>query len=186
MIITRNIETAIEVIRKGGIIICGADTIFGMFGSALKKDTINRIYEIKGKNYREPLSFNCSGIDEMEAYTDIDYKEREIVKRALKQGSHFTFIAKKKINNECFDLISKNNELGVRIIRHPEIEMLTKYCGPIISTSANLHGERPVSDFSGIDTRLFNKVDLILESICYYGKPSSLYYVHEGRIVERQ
>jgi tRNA threonylcarbamoyl adenosine modification protein (Sua5/YciO/YrdC/YwlC family) len=186
-LVTDNISLSIYYLRQKKLIIYPTDTVFGLGCSLFDYNSIKKIYELKGKNFNEPLSFACKDIDEMEKYMELDSKKIGKIKDLLRKGSHYTFVAERKLTmdrnlDSCLDLISKSNKIGIRIIKHPSVEEIVKYAGPIITTSANFHGEKPVKE-TGMLGKISGSVNLVLDGKCDYGRPSIVYGLVDDRII---
>ena len=185
--VTQSIPLSIHYLKQKRAIIHPTDTVFGLAACIDDYNSIKKIYEIKGKDFNEPLSFACRDINEMEKYMELDFKKIGKIKDLLRKGSHYTFVAERKLTmdrniDSCLDLISKNNKIGIRIIRHPSVEEIVKHAGPIITTSANFHGENPVKE-AGMLGKISDSVKLILDGKCYYGRPSIVYDLVDDRII---
>ena len=73
----RLISKAVDVLREGGVIIYPTDTVYGLGCSLSNKRGIERIYEIKRRNKKRPLSFVCSDLKHISQYamvSDYAYK----------------------------------------------------------------------------------------------------------------
>jgi L-threonylcarbamoyladenylate synthase len=178
------IGRAIGELKNGGIIDYPTDTVIGRGCNLWNYNSVKRIYQMKGKDFNEPLSFACSSIEEIKAYADISFREIDKIKQLLKSGSHYTFILKAKVKHPSIDIISRNKKIGIRIIDHPTVKMLTKYAGPIITTSANFHNEKAPKSIDELTKSEFAKsADLTISGKCYYGKPSIVYDLVDDRII---
>ena len=164
------------------IIVYPTDTVFGLGCSLFDYNSITKIYEFKGKEFKEPLSFAVSSVEELEFYADVSEKELGKIKDLLKQGSHYTFVAKQKLRHQCIDRIAKDGKIGIRVLNMPLIQRLTEFA-PIITTSANIHGEKPAEKYMDINEKIKDAADLLISGKCYYGKPSIVYDLVEDRIL---
>lgn len=178
------IGEAISALKAGLIVNGPTDTVFGAFADAMNKDAVKKIYDIKGTGFSQPLSFACRDVDEIGAYADINYREKGKIKELLQSGSHYTFVLRKKKGNPSLDMLARDGKIGIRIIRHPVISLLTKHVGPIITTSANFHNEPAPKDFQSLmESEFSNSAYINLNGKCYYGKPSIVYDLTNGRIL---
>lgn len=66
------------------------------------------------------------------------------------------------------DYITQNNNLvAARVSAHPElIEICRAWGGPLVSTSANLHGEPPLPDADSIHTQFADDLGAIVAGEC--------------------
>src|SRR5690242_6123585 len=66
----RNINTVVETLRKGGVIIYPTDTIYGLGCDIFNHDAVERICRIKNINpAKAQLSFICDDLSDMSRYT---------------------------------------------------------------------------------------------------------------------
>jgi L-threonylcarbamoyladenylate synthase len=166
------------------IIIYPTDTVFGLGCGLFDYNSITKIYKLKGKNFKEPLSFAVSNVKEIELYADVSAKDIDKIKELLKQGSHYTFVAKQKFKHPCIDRIAKNGKIGIRVLNTPLIQKLTEFA-PIISTSANVHGEKTARRYEDLDERIIRAADIAIKGECHYGKPSIVYDLVDDRILRK-
>ncbi len=61
-------KTIVSVLKDGGIGIIPTDTLYGVVGQALSKKTVDRIYEVKGRDYSKPLIILISKISDLEDF----------------------------------------------------------------------------------------------------------------------
>ena len=48
-------KKAKEVLEKGGVVVLPTDTLYGIIAKVTKKDAVERIYDIKGRNTAKPF-----------------------------------------------------------------------------------------------------------------------------------
>ena len=51
----RAIETAVGILKKGGVVVIPTDTVYGLAASAFDRAAQKKIYRLKGRSYRKPL-----------------------------------------------------------------------------------------------------------------------------------
>ncbi len=54
-----------SVLVSGGVVVMPTDTVYGLVGSALMPDTIERIYQIKGRSNDKPFVILVADIDDL-------------------------------------------------------------------------------------------------------------------------
>jgi len=157
-------------IRNGKVIIYPTDTVYGL-GCSIYSENVRRIFDIKKRNLKNPLSIAFSDLDMLKKYVILNKEEERFIRENI--NDPYTFVVRKRHNIP--DIITAGREkVGVRIpnlrltrevIRHAKV--------PIITTSANISGEKAPSDFKEIDDRIKRKVDLLIDSgRCKIGTPS--------------
>lgn len=67
-IIKENISRAAELIRNGGLVAVPTETVYGLAGNGLSAESVEKIYEIKGRPTVKPLALMVRGAGEMESY----------------------------------------------------------------------------------------------------------------------
>jgi len=55
----------INILKKGGIGMVLTDTIYGILGSALNPKTVERVYEVKGRDKNKPLIILISQLSDL-------------------------------------------------------------------------------------------------------------------------
>ncbi len=56
-----NVEEAAEILRKGGLVAVPTETVYGLAGNGLVPETIEKIYEVKGRPAIKPISLMVPG-----------------------------------------------------------------------------------------------------------------------------
>jgi L-threonylcarbamoyladenylate synthase len=158
------------------IFIYPTDTIYGIGCDAEDKKLVDIIREIK-KRDSTPFSVIAPSIEWILENCETSLEE---INNYL--PGPYTLLLKKK-NKYFLNHVSDTEFLGVRIPKHPFIELLQKTGKPIITTSVNLSGEKPANKVGEISEEILSKVDMIFDFGELSGKPSKL--VKEGKIVER-
>ena len=156
------IDSSIEVLKNGGVIIFPTDTVYGIGCLWNSLDAINKIFELKQRDYSKPLSAYFSNVEMMREYvSEIPPIFYPIANKYLPGA--LTLILKK--NDKINDLATANFQtIGIRIPNNEFILKLIEKIGePILGTSANLSNEVAIK--SAQETyKVFNdKVPLIIE-----------------------
>lgn len=129
------IEQAVEVLKKGGIIIYPTDTVYGLGCDITNHRAIEKICKIRGiKPEKANFSFICSDLRHISDYIKpIDTTVFRVLKKAL--PGPFTFIF--NANNNVPKLLSSNKKtVGIRVPdNNIAREIVAALGNPIISTS---------------------------------------------------
>ena len=157
----RHIERAVEILRRGGVIIYPTDTIYGLGCDITCKEAVEKIRLIKGRDDKKPMSFVCADLASVSQYARVSNYAYRILKRCLPGPYTFVLPATRETPRM---LQSKQKTVGLRVPDHPVPLAVIKELGnPIISTSANLSSEEVLTDPSQLEEVLGSQVDLILE-----------------------
>ena len=150
----------VSIIKNGGVVLIPTDTIYGISCDATNLDAVRKVYEIKERNYNNPLLILVSSMDML-----LDYIEglNTIEKKLIEEfwPGRLTILLKK--NKNIDDLVTAGSKyVGVRM---PDdkylIDLIDKVGKPIISTSANKSGERPIVSPSILDNNILTKFDYV-------------------------
>jgi L-threonylcarbamoyladenylate synthase len=177
--IKNQIEKAVEILKKGGVIAYPTDTVYGIGCDVFNNKAIKKILEIKKRDQNNSLLVAVSDFKMMASIVIFTEKERKFMEKFL--PGPITFILPKKSNISNL-VTGKRNNLGVRMPDNKEALEIIRQAGfPIITTSANISGQKPVSESRDIDLI----VDFVVEGKCKYKKPSTIVDLINKRIIRQ-
>jgi L-threonylcarbamoyladenylate synthase len=122
---------AAQLIRGGGVIAFPTDTVYGLGAAADDEVARKRIYRIKGRPVGMPLILMAAAESQLEGWVHLDSRAEGFVRRWW--PGPLTLILHAK----------GGGTLGVRIPQHKVALDLLRAAGPLMTTSANLHGKDP-------------------------------------------
>lgn len=157
----RLIRRAAEALERGGIIIYPTDTVYGIGCDLFNKKAIERIYQLKGKMRKQPLSFIVPDLKEVSSYAIVSNYAYRIMRKLLPGPYTFVLPATKMVPKKIAEVNKKT--VGIRIPDNNVCHLLLEeFPRPIISTSANLSGSEVLNDPEVIQDELGKMVDVIL------------------------
>ena len=68
-----------KVIEEGGVIIYPTDTVYGI-GCSLNVGSVARVFEIKKRDMKNPLSVAFSDIEMVKRYAFLDYEKEKFIR----------------------------------------------------------------------------------------------------------
>ncbi len=175
----RYINKAVQVLRKGGIIIYPTDTVYGMGCDIYNKKALEKLFRIKNDVGTKLFSFICSNFKEISKYAKIsDYAFKKM--KYLLPGPYTFILPTTRLVPK--ELWSKRKTVGIRIPNNKVALKLVELLGnPIISTSTtNRKGDVLYEPFE-IRNIFNNQVDLMLASGNLIGDPSSVIDLSEDQ-----
>ena len=122
---------AANLLRSGGVIAFPTDTVYGLGAAADDEVARRRIYLIKGRPVGLPLILMAAAESQLESFVHIDSRAEEFIRRFW--PGPLTVILHAR----------GGGTLGVRIPKHKVALQLLRASGPLMTTSANLHGKEP-------------------------------------------
>jgi len=168
----RLIKKAADILRDGGIIIYPTDTVYGLGCDLSNKKGIEKIYELKRRNRKQPLSFVCSDLKHISEYAKVTDYAYKTMKRLLPGAYTFILEASRLVPKI---ILPKRSTTGIRVPDNQICLALVKELGqPIISTSVKTEQGETLGDPSVIKEYFGKTVDLIIDSGIIMPQPSSV------------
>ncbi|MDB5014716.1 MAG: tsaC 1 [Daejeonella sp.] len=161
----KSIQQAVDVLKKGGLIIYPTDTVYGLGCDITNQKAIEKICRIRGiKPEKANFSFVCYDISHISDYIKpIDNETYRVLKKALPGAFTFIFNANKNVPK----LLSSNKKtVGIRVPDNNIAREIVKALGnPIISTS--IRDDDEIIEYSTdpelIHEKFENVVDLVID-----------------------
>lgn len=156
-----DLEQALEVLRKGGIILYPTDTIWGIGCDATNPEAVEKVNQLKGRTKDKNLIVLLDNDNKLSSYVreipDVAYELIEYSNKPLT-------IIYSGAKNLSSNLIPADETIGIRIVKHPFCEeLIHRFRKPIVSTSANLTGHPSPKNFSEIEDEIINGVDYVVK-----------------------
>jgi L-threonylcarbamoyladenylate synthase len=186
----KDIKKALEVLRKGGVILYPTDTIWGLGCDATNADAVKKIYDIKNRADSKSMIVLIDTENKLPSYVndvpEVAYDIMELSEKPLTViFEDARMLAHNVINQD-------DNSVGIRITKEPfSQKLIQQFKKPIVSTSANLSGEAFPTLFDEISKAIIDKVDYVVEyrqddlsksapsGIIKIGKDSSIKIIRE-------
>lgn len=161
----RNIATAVESLRNGGVIIYPTDTIYGLGCDIYNTAAIERICRIKGIQPKQAqFSFVCCDLSDLSHFArSVDTPIFRLLKAALPGPYTFILEASKEVPKM---LKTKKDTVGIRVPDHKIVHQLVKELGhPIMSVSLPMEDDEVEywTDPELMEERFGKLVDLVVD-----------------------
>ena len=155
------IQKAVEVLRKGGIILYPTDTVWGIGCDATNQEAVAKVYEIKKREDSKSLVLLASDIDMICRYV------KEIPEMAVQlvevNDKPMTIIYPGAMGLAP-NAIAEDGTVGIRIpMMDLCCQLVSRFGRPIVSTSANISGEPTPKKFAEIPQQIKDAVDHIID-----------------------
>jgi tRNA threonylcarbamoyl adenosine modification protein (Sua5/YciO/YrdC/YwlC family) len=168
----RLIKKAVDVLRGGGIIIYPTDTVYGLGCDLSNKKGIEKIYEIKKRNKKQPLSFICSDLKHISQYAKVTDYAYKTMKRLLPGAYTFILEASRLVPKI---ILPKRPTTGIRVPDNNICLAMVRELGqPIISTSVKTAEGEDMGNPQIIGEYWGKLVDLIIDGGNIIPEPSSV------------
>ncbi len=151
-----------EVLNKGGVIIYPTETLYGIGAYATDTNAINEIFKVKGRARGKPFILLVKDFVMLEKYFIVPDVVLNNSDKFIKDPVTIIFDQKTELPEE---LSAGTNKIGVRISTNQFVKELFSFIDiPLVSTSANISGEKNTYSSKQIIELFDNKVDLIIDS----------------------
>ncbi|WP_443702721.1 L-threonylcarbamoyladenylate synthase [Prevotella sp.] len=164
-----DIKKAVEVMKKGGIILYPTDTVWGIGCDATNADAVAKVYAIKHRDDSKALICLVDSDARIQRYVR---NVPEVAWDLLELAEKPTTVILDNAVNLAPNLIAEDGSIAMRITREPfSKELCYRFQKPIVSTSANISGEPAAQNYCDISEELINAVDYVCWSRRQEHKP---------------
>jgi L-threonylcarbamoyladenylate synthase len=155
-----DLAKALEVLRSGGIILYPTDTIWGLGCDATNPMAVKRIYEIKKREDSKSMLLLMENPNLLNSYlTEVP----EIAWDLIEITDTPLTIIYPGAKNLAANLLANDGSIGIRITVEPFTQQLIqRFRKPVVSTSANISGQRSPQNFTEISDEIKKMVDYIV------------------------
>ena len=164
-----DIQKAVEVMRKGGIIIYPTDTVWGIGCDATNPEAVAKIYKIKHREDSKALVCIVDSDARLQRYVrNVPDVAWQLIDAVVKPT---TLILDEAVNLAP-NLIGEDGSIGIRITNEPfSKELCYRFQKAIVSTSANISGEPAAQNYRDISEEILSAVDYVCTSRRQEHKP---------------
>jgi tRNA threonylcarbamoyl adenosine modification protein (Sua5/YciO/YrdC/YwlC family) len=168
----RHVQRAVEILANGGVIAYPTDTYYGLGCDLGSKKGIEKLYQLKGRDRKKPLSFLCPDLSDVAKYAHVSNFAYRTMK-GLTPGA-FTFVLEAtRLVPEV--MMTKQKQVGIRVPDSGLARALAAALGrPIVTTSATNEEGEPLIDAKDIKDVLGNRLELILDGGVRLMEPSTV------------
>ena len=158
---TNDVEQCLTTLQSGGLILYPTDTIWGLGCDATNVAAVQRLIKLKGKTPRKGLIVILAterNVLQYVASPDLavfDY---------LQTTTRPTTVIFDHGLNVAEDVLNEDGSIAIRLVKEDFCRhLLKRFKKPIVSTSANIHGQTSPQKFEDISTEIKNNVDWIVK-----------------------
>jgi len=155
----QDIKNAVEVLRKGGVILYPTDTVWGIGCDATNEEAVARVYKIKQRDDSKALICLVDSDARLQRYVrQVPEVAWQLIDCIVKPT---TLILDGAVNLAP-NLIAEDGSIGIRITQEAfSHELCYRFQKAIVSTSANISGEPAAQNYRDIDPRILEQVDYV-------------------------
>lgn len=136
------------------------DTIWGIGCDALSDVAVEKIFKIKKREFSKSLICLASSFKMIQEYVSIKEVDK-LEKLSKEEPTTFVFDNPSKVSKY---IIGDLNSIAFRVPNNDFcLDMISSLGRPIVSTSANISGEKLPLNFSEINSKVKNNVDYVVK-----------------------
>ena len=173
------VEKAVAVLKKGGIIIYPTDTVWGIGCDATNNKAVQKIFTLKKRMSQKSMIVLICKPENIETIVE---KVPNIAYDLMESWNKPLTIVYDNAKNIAKLLVSDDKTIGVRVSTNEFNKALIKALGhPIVSTSANFSGQTTPLFYGDIDKLLLKSVDYVVNWERKFNaetKPSTVIRIH--------
>ncbi|WP_407311203.1 L-threonylcarbamoyladenylate synthase [Pseudomonas sp. nanlin1] len=159
----RLIKQAVEIIRKGGVVVYPTDSSYAVGCQIGDKSAIERVRRLRQLDDKHNFTLICSDLSQLGLFAKVDTGAFRLLK-AHTPGP-YTFILNATREVPRLLLHPKRRTIGVRVPSHPiALALLEELGEPLMSVTLIMPGEQePMNDPYEMRQVLEHQVDLVID-----------------------
>jgi L-threonylcarbamoyladenylate synthase len=167
------IREALRQLEDGGIVAYPTETVYGLGCDPFNGAAVLHLLALKQRGIQQGLVLIASDFAQLQPLLlPLTPAVKKRVAKARPGATTWVLPCPPEVPAW---LRGNHTSLAVRITRHPFAAALCNHWGgPLVSTSANLHGKRPASSPLAVRKAFNGHLDYILHGDCGSGRPSEI------------
>lgn len=166
------LKVCLETLKTGGLVAFPTDTVYGLGCLVNRAGSIDRLYEVKGRDTSKAIAVLIGEIDHLQQVTSGLGEIAGELAAHFWPGALTLVVPRSPLLPEN---LSPLPTIGVRMPNHPFALALLRQAGPLATTSANLSGLPSPVTARNVLLQLNERVDLIIDGgACPGGVPSTV------------
>ncbi len=157
----KQISKAVEVLKKGGVIIYPTDTIWGIGCDATNPKAVEKGFEIKRRSDSKSLIVLASDTGMINQYVQ---QIPEIAYQLIELNDKPMTIIYPNAAGLAENVVAEDGSIGIRIPMNDFcIKLIRAFKKPIVSTSANISGENAPQNYGEIAKEILDAADFVAD-----------------------
>ncbi len=185
MTFEEDIKQAVDCLKNGGLILYPTDTVWGIGCDATNPDAVKRIYDLKRREESKSMLVLVDSDGALERIVD---DIPEVAWQLIDAAVDPLTIIYDHPKNVATNLLANDGSLGIRITDEKySKELCRRLRRPLVSTSANISGNKAPGIYSDISEEIKAGVDYVASyrrDDTEAPSPSNIIKVSEGGLVK--
>ena len=164
-----DLQEAVRVMKNGGVIVYPTDTVWGIGCDATNEEAVRRIYALKQREDSKSMLVLLDSAAKLNYYIqDVPETAWQLLE-ASDYSENSDYLDQKPLTliypgarNMARNLIAEDGSIGIRITHESFSQALCRQLhAPIVSTSANISGEKTAHFFGEISQEILDGADYV-------------------------
>jgi L-threonylcarbamoyladenylate synthase len=152
--VSASFDRIAEVLHNGGIICYPTETFYALGVDPWNDAACRKLYDLKKRTSDKELPLIVADLSMAAKFFDISDPRTQTLTQKFWPGPLTLIIP----------AIDKSRNYAVRVSSHPEAQKISQTFGkPVVSTSANISGNRPVCSPGELNYQLISGIDVLLD-----------------------
>src|SRR5215213_843812 len=159
---SNEIQSAVRVLRRGGLVVFPTETVYGLGADATNADAVARIFAAKGRPSTNPLIVHVADIETAKRYAAA-WTDAAQTLAAVWWPGPLTLVVPKR--PQIVDAATAGRAtVALRVPDHPvALEMLRAFEGPVAAPSANKSNHVSPTTADHVREELGDAVEVVLD-----------------------
>jgi L-threonylcarbamoyladenylate synthase len=178
-----DIADAVKALQRGDVIAYPTEAVYGLGCDPFSHEAITKILQLKHRHLDQGFILVAASWDQIEPLIEpISPRQLQVILDSWPGPTTWTFPAKPGVPHW---ISGQHNSIAVRISDHPIVKALCEsFGGPIVSTSANCHGQPPIRDYGTVCMTFAQQLAVIIDGdVGHYTRPSTIKNAITGEII---
>jgi len=173
-------KEAAKILRSGGVGVLPTDTIYGLVGSAFSKKTVEKIYQLKGRDHSKPFIILLSGVEDLSRF-DISPDDFTQGKLAEFWPGSVSVVLPCPLDE--YEYLHRGEKtLAFRVPDSQGLRDFLKETGPLVAPSVNPQGEEPAKNAEEARKYFSKEADFYIDGGELQSEPSTLVRIQDRAI----
>ena len=170
-----------QILVNGGVIAYPTESVFGLGCDPSNEQAIAKILKIKKRTLEMGLVLLAPSIEIIDDWTNMNNKQLKVFSSPSLRPTTYIVPA----SNSVPKWLTVKNTLAVRVSNDPFIKNICGMMGlPIVSTSANLHGEQPCRSADEVEKIMGSQLDyIVFKPTGSFNNPSTIVDLSSGKTI---
>jgi L-threonylcarbamoyladenylate synthase len=165
----------VPTLERGCVFACPTDTVYGLSCAVADTEAIGRIKEMKRRGRDMPLVVLVGALEQLDMFMPKDSPDRCVAEDRLLAHlwpGPISIVFRDTLPE--WSAITPDGTLALRMPNKPELLEFLQRFGPVVSTSANMHGEKPATTVAEVLEYFPTQLDFVIDGGVCDAPPSTL------------